>query len=81
AIVSHGPSSMFNITVENMDLQSTSAAIKVSAFDEDASGNMFNMTFRDIRITDSNRGICVAPRWGSGIISDILFEQMNIETR
>ncbi|CAF3365749.1 unnamed protein product [Rotaria socialis] len=81
AIVSHGPSSMFNITVENMDLQSTSAAIKVSAFDEDASGNMYNMTFRDIRITDSNRGICVAPRWGSGIISDILFEQMNIETR
>lgn len=81
AIVSHGPSSMYNITIENMDLQSTSAAIKLSAFEEDASGDIYDVIFRDIRITDSNRGICVAPRWGSGIISNISFEQMSIQTR
>ena len=81
AIMSHGPSDMFNITVENSDLQSTSAAIKVSAFDGNSTGNMFDMTFRQIRITDTNRGICVAPRWGSGLIYNLLFDEMSIETR
>jgi polygalacturonase len=81
AIMSHGPSSMFNITVENMDLQSTSAGIKVSAFDANSTGDMYDMIFRNIRIKDTNRGICVAPRWGTGTISNLLFEQMNIETR
>jgi polygalacturonase len=81
AIVSHGPSAMFNITVENMDLQSTSAAIKVSVFEANATGNMSDMIFRDLRITDSNRGLCLAPRWGSGTISNLLFERMTIETR
>ncbi len=81
AIMSHGPSSLYNITVENMDLQSTSAGIKVSAFDANATGDMHDMIFRNVRITDTNRGLCVAPRWGSGIISNLLFEQMNIETR
>ncbi|CAF1415841.1 unnamed protein product [Adineta steineri] len=81
AIISHGPSSMFNITVENMNLQSTSAGIKVSAYDKNSTGNMYDMTFRNVRITDTNRGLCVAPRWGSNIISNLLFEHMNIETR
>ena len=81
AIMSHGPSDMFNITVENCDLQSTSAGLKVSAFDGNSTGNMFDMTFRDIRIVDSNRGICVGPRWGSGKIYNLLFEEMTIETR
>ena len=81
AIVSHGPSAMYNITVENMDLQSTSAAIKVSSFEDDANGEMRQITFRKIRITDSNRGICVAPRWGASSLSDFLFEDMTIETR
>ncbi|CAF1376963.1 unnamed protein product [Adineta steineri] len=81
AIISHGPSSMFNITVENMNLQSTSAGIKVSAYDRNSTGNMYDMIFRNVRITDTNRGLCVAPRWGSNIISNLLFEHMNIETR
>ena len=81
AIVSHGPSATYNITVENMDLQSTSAGIKISAFEPHATGDMHQMIFRNIRIKDSNRGICVAPRWGSGTISDLLFENMTIETR
>lgn len=81
AIVSHGPSPMYNITVENMDLQSTSAAIKVSSFEANANGDIYQVTFRRIRITDSNRGICVAPRWGSSSLSDFLFEDMTIETR
>ncbi len=81
AIMSHGPSSIFNITVENMNLQSTSAGIKVSAFEGNSTGDMYDMIFRNIRITDTNRGICVAPRWGSGTISNLLFEQMYIETR
>jgi polygalacturonase len=81
AIMAHNSSSIFNITIENMDLQSTSAGIKVSAFDANATGDMYDMIFRNIRITDTNRGLCLAPRWGSGIISNLLFEQMNIETR
>jgi polygalacturonase len=81
AVVSHGPSAIFNITVENMDLQSTSSAIKISAFEADATGDMYNMIFRDLRIKDSHRGVCVAPRWGSGTISNLVFERMTIETR
>ena len=81
AIMSHGPSDMYNITVENMNLQSTSAGIKIAAFESNSTGNMYDMNFRNIRITDSNRGLCLAPRWGSGIISNILFEEMFIETR
>lgn len=81
AVVSHGPSAMFNITVENMDLQSTSAAIKVSVFEANATGDMYDMVFRDLRITDSHRGVCLAPRWGSGTISNFTFERMTIETR
>ena len=81
AIMSHSPSSMFNITVENMNLQSTSAGIKVSAYEGNATGNMYDMIFRNINITDTNRGLCIAPRWGSGMMSNLLFEQMNIETR
>ncbi|CAF4222112.1 unnamed protein product, partial [Rotaria sp. Silwood2] len=30
---------------------------------------------------NTNRGLCLAPRWGSGRISNLLFEQMYIETR
>lgn len=81
AIISHGASAMFNITIENMILRSTSAGIKVSAYEANATGDMYNMIFRNINITDTNRGVCVAPRWGSGIISNLLFEQMFIETR
>ena len=81
AIMSHGPSSLYNITVENMDLQSTSAGIKVSAYEADSTGDMYNMIFRNVRIKDTNRGLCVAPRWGTGTLSNLLFEQMNIETR
>jgi polygalacturonase len=81
AIISHGSSSMYNITLDNMDLQSTSAGIKVSAYEANSTGDMYNMIFRNIRITDTHRGVCVAPRWGTGTISNLLFEQMNIETR
>lgn len=81
AIISHNSSSMFNITVENMNLQSTSAGIKVSAFDANSTGDMYDMIFRNISITDTNRGLCIGPRWGSNIISNLLFDQINIETR
>jgi polygalacturonase len=81
AIMSHNSSSMYNITVENMDLQSTSAGIKVSAFDANSTGDMYDMVFRNIRMTNTHRGVCVAPRWASGTISNLLFEQMNIETQ
>ncbi|CAF1196638.1 unnamed protein product [Adineta ricciae] len=81
AIMSHGPSSMFNITVENMNLQSTSAGIKVSAYERNSTGDMYDMVFRNVRINDTNRGLCVAPRWGTGRIANLLFEQMSIETR
>jgi len=81
AVLSHSRSSMYNITVENMDLQSTSAGIRVMNFDANSTGDMYDMIFRNIRIKDSNRGICVQARWGTGTISNLLFEEMNIETR
>jgi hypothetical protein len=62
---------MYNITVDNMDLQSTSADIKVSAYEANSI---------DLRIKNTNRGVCVASRWGTSTISNLLFEQRNIET-
>lgn len=81
AIISHRSSPMFNITVENMDLQSTSAAIKVSVYESTATGDLSQMVFRQLRIRDTNRGICIAPRWGSASVRDLLFDDLTIETR
>ncbi|CAF1062143.1 unnamed protein product [Rotaria sordida] len=69
-----GSSSMYNITIENMDLHSTSAAIKVNDFEANSTGDMYNMIFRNIRVIDTNHSLCVAPRWGTGITSNLLFE-------
>ncbi|CAF1096185.1 unnamed protein product [Didymodactylos carnosus] len=80
AIVSHDSSAIFNITVENCKLTSTSAAIKISAFEQNATGNIYDLNFRNIQITDTNRGVCIAPRWGSGTLSNMTFTNLTMET-
>ncbi|CAF4930290.1 unnamed protein product, partial [Rotaria sp. Silwood2] len=49
--------SMYNITVENMDLESTSAAIKVSSFEANSTGDMYNMIFRIIILRELIKSI------------------------
>ncbi|CAF1240353.1 unnamed protein product [Rotaria sordida] len=65
---------MYNITIENMDLHSNSAAINVNDFEANSTGDMYNMIFRNICVIDTNHSLCVAPRWGTGIVSNLLFE-------
>ena len=66
ALISHGPSTMSNLTLANLTLSSTSAAIKLSVYEAAASGSVTGVRVSNVSITDTNRGICLDPRWGAG---------------
>ena len=66
-----------DITVTDCDLSSTSAAIKFGTESEDL---FRNINIRDIRITDTNRGISLQLR-DSGSIEDVNFHNITIDTR
>ena len=80
AIISHSATPLSNVTLSNLRLQSSSAAIKLAAFDLSATGGVHGITVTNITVTDTNRGICVDPRWGSGSITNATFTDMTIET-
>lgn len=80
ALISHGPSTMSNLTLANLTLSSTSAAIKLSVYEAAASGSVTGVRVSNVSITDTNRGICLDPRWGAGSIMDVEFANMTIET-
>jgi hypothetical protein len=67
--------------MEQLRLESTSAAIKVAAFDLNATGGVQDVHANGIIIRDTNRGICIGPRWGSGALQNFSFANMDIETR
>lgn len=79
--ITHTPDPIVNVTVEGCVLASSSAALKVSAFESTATGNIENLLFRDNVIYDTNRALAIMPRWGSGHIRHIQFENIAIETR
>ncbi len=66
-----------NITVDDCDLSSTSAAIKFGTESEDT---FRNISIKNCRIKDSNRGISLQLR-DKGSIEDVHFENISIETR
>jgi polygalacturonase len=65
-----------NMTVTNCTLRSRSSAIRVGY----AEGHIRNVTFSNIAIHDSNRGINVNVRT-DGVIENVLFENITIQTR
>ena len=66
-----------NILVENCDLISTSAAIKIGT---EGINNFKNIVFRNCKISKSNRGISIQIR-DCGNVENVLFENITIETR
>jgi len=79
-LITHTDLGITNVTVENCEVSSSSSGLKISAYESKASGVIANITFRNVAVTDTNRGLAVCPRWGSGSISNILFEDITIET-
>lgn len=71
----YGPS--YNIRVSNCDLMSTSAAIK---FGSESVSDFKDISFENINIHDSNRGISLQLR-DEGNISNISFKNIKISTR
>lgn len=66
-----------DVLVRNVTLRSRSGAIKFgSATDEDC----YNLTFTDVVIHDSNRGLGIQQR-GAGDVRDVLFANVRVETR
>ena len=79
-LITHTKQNIENVTVENCQVSSSSCGLKISAYESTASGNVKNITFRNCRVTDSNRGLGICPRWGSGSISNVVFENITVET-
>ena len=71
-----------HLSVRNATLSSRSSAIKLSAvhFGELADhGELTNLTFSNIRIVDSSRGLGFQQRSGSGVWHAIAFENVTID--
>lgn len=81
AVITHSQDSIENVRVINCTLQSSSAAIKLSSFDADASGEISDIFVSDVRIADTNRGIAIMPRWGATSIRRVRFENLSISTK
>ncbi len=79
-LITHTEQDIHDVLVEDCEFESSSAALKVSAFEATATGNIYNVLFRNSRISDSNRGIAIMPRWGSGKISQVVFANISVET-
>lgn len=77
---SHTPFDMSHVTVRNCTLLSTSAALKITTYDPNASGSISYVFFDNLTVLDSNRGISIMPRIGSGDIHDISFTNIVMET-
>lgn len=79
-LITHTAEPIHDVFVQDCEFESSSAALKVSAFESTASGDIHNVLFRNSKITDTNRGLAIMPRWGSGKISDIVFANITMET-
>jgi hypothetical protein len=67
---------MENVAVSNMILRSRSSAIRIGP----AAKDVRNMTFENVIIRDSNRGINIQARAGE-VVEDLLFSNVISETR
>ena len=81
ALITHTERPVQNVTMRNLQLSSTSSAIHVAIFDAGASGAVRDVIAENCMITDSNRGITISPRWGTGSVLNLHFTNISIETR
>eukprot|EP01120_Amphizonella_sp_Union-15-10_P013826 TRINITY_DN6515_c0_g1_i1.p1 TRINITY_DN6515_c0_g1~~TRINITY_DN6515_c0_g1_i1.p1 ORF type:complete len:480 (-),score=72.39 TRINITY_DN6515_c0_g1_i1:76-1515(-) len=80
-LITHTHEDIHDVLVRNCTLASTSAALKVSSFESIATGRIYHVLFENCKISDTNRGLAVVPRWGSSRIEDIQFSNIELETR
>jgi polygalacturonase len=66
-----------NIRVENCDLKSTSAALKIGT---ESVSDFRNIVFDRCRIRDSSRGLVIQLR-DEGTVENVVFSNMTVETR
>ncbi|KXZ43270.1 hypothetical protein GPECTOR_96g736 [Gonium pectorale] len=66
-----------HVLVSNVTLRSRSAAVKLGS---ESLADMYNITFRHLRVLDSNRGLAVQLR-DYGSVRDVLFQHCHVETR
>jgi len=79
--ISHTKNPLMDLLVRNCTIESTSAALKVSTFDPKASGDITGLLFDGITIRNTNRGLAVMPRVGSGNIDNVTFSNIVMETQ
>ncbi len=79
-LITHTHEDIHDVLVEDCEFESSSAALKISAFESTATGAIFNVMFRNSKITDTNRGLAIMPRWGTGQISQVVFANLTMET-
>jgi hypothetical protein len=81
ALITHTSLPVQNVTLHNLALSSSSSAIHLAVFDAEASGDVRDVAASAVTITDSNRGITISPRFGSGSMYNLSFQNISIETR
>jgi len=79
--ITHTADPIRNVTVRRCSLSSTSAALKVSVYDADASGDIEDILFEDNIVTNTNRALGIMPRWGSSNIRRVMFRNIVLQTR
>jgi hypothetical protein len=70
------------VYVRNCTVRSFSSALKLEAIANNTDHKAVeNIIFENITVFDSNRGICFQQRSGSGWFQNVVFKDINIETR
>eukprot|EP00039_Didymoeca_costata_P003212 m.66063 g.66063 ORF g.66063 m.66063 type:complete len:537 (+) comp11781_c0_seq4:144-1754(+) len=69
------------VTIENLFLSSSSAAIKLEALQQENHGDLEDVIIQDVTIRESNRGIGIWQRDGNGTLGNIHVKNVDIETQ
>lgn len=75
---SHTETPMDNVLIEEMELASTSAAIKIGHF---LTATIANVRIQNSRIRDSHRGLAFMPRRGAGDVRNVTVTNVSMATR
>lgn len=69
------------VEIFNVDLVSTSCALKIEALSQKNHGDLYGIDAHDLNIHDTNRGIGLWQRVGNGSFHDIRISNVKIETK
>ena len=69
------------VTVRNMMLTSTSAAVKIAQLFQEHHGDIADISLANVTITETNRGIDILQRSGNGSFTNVTFTDMDIQTQ